>query len=193
VAETPSTMLALQTQAPEFSLPDPVTGETVSLSDFARAPALVVMVLSNHCPFVKHVASELADFGRDYQERGVGIVAICGNDARAYPADSAENMAREVQLRGYSFPYLFDESQDVLKAYRAACTPDFFLFDGCRELAYRGQFDGSRPSLNVPVTGNDLRTACDTVLAGRQPKVDQYPSIGCNIKWKTGNTPNWFA
>jgi thiol-disulfide isomerase/thioredoxin len=151
------------------------------------------MFLSNHCPFVKHLADELAAFGREYREKGVAVVAINANDVANYPDDSPEKMVAEAESRGYTFPYLFDESQDVAKAYQAACTPDFFLFDGCRELAYRGQFDGSRPSLDVPVNGNDLRTACDTVLAGRLPMGDQHPSIGCNIKWKTGNAPNWFT
>jgi len=189
VSETPSTMLALGTEAPDFVLPEPATGNVVSLVDFDGAPALVVMVLSNHCPFVKHVASELADFARDYQERGVAIVGMCGNDVAGYPADSPEKMAEEVTRRGYTFPYLFDETQDVVKAYHAACTPDFFLFDGDRKLAYRGQLDSSRPSLDTPVTGADLRAACDAVLSGRTPDQDQLPSIGCNIKWKAGNAP----
>jgi thiol-disulfide isomerase/thioredoxin len=193
VSETPSTMLPLGSPASDFTLPEPATGGMISLKDFQGAPAFLLMVLSNHCPFVKHVADELADFGRDYEERGVGIVAICGNDVTRYPADSPEKMAVEVVRRGYSFPYLFDETQDTLKAYRAACTPDFFLFDGYLELVYRGQFDSSRPSLDTPVTGADLRAACDAVLTGRAPDPRQMPSIGCNIKWRPGNEPNRFT
>ncbi len=189
----PSTMLPLGTDAPDFSLPDPVSGQIVSLADFSDAPALVVMVLSNHCPFVKHVASGLADFARDYAERGVATVAINGNDVANYPADSPDRMVEEAEMQGYSFPYLFDESQDVVKAYQAACTPDFFLFDADRKLAYRGQFDASRPSLPTPVTGADLRAACDAVLNGEAPSTEQLPSVGCNIKWKAGNAPSWFA
>lgn len=193
MVKTLSTMLALGTEAPPFSLPEPATGRTVSLDHFADAPALLVAVLSNHCPFVKHIAAGLAAFARDYQEKGVAIVGINGNDVASYPADSPEKMAEEVKARGYTFPYLFDESQEVVKAYRAACTPDFFLFDGDRRLVYRGQFDASRPSLDHPVTGADLRAACDAVLAGVTPAADQVPSIGCNIKWKPGNAPSWFA
>jgi thiol-disulfide isomerase/thioredoxin len=186
-------MLALGTEAPGFSLPEPATGRTVSLDDFRDAPALLVMVLSNHCPFVKHIAEGLADFGRDYQPRGVAIVAINANDVANYPDDSPERMVEEVRHRGYTFPYLFDETQEVVKAYRAACTPDFFLFDGDRRLVYRGQFDGSRPSLEAAVTGSDLRAACDAVLRGEAPDAEQVPSVGCNIKWKRGNAPAWFA
>ena len=186
-------MLALGTQAPDFTLPNPATGESVSLSDFADAPALVVMVLSNHCPFVKHIADGLADFGREYQAKGVAVVAINANDVEKYPADAPDRMVEEVEMRGYTFPYLFDESQEIAKAYEAACTPDFFLFDGDRKLVYRGQFDGSRPSLDVPVTGADLRAATDAVLQGDAPGPEQIPSIGCNIKWKPGNAPSWFA
>ena len=193
VVAVPSTMLPLGTAAPDFSLPDPVTGRVVSLSDFADAPALVVMVLSNHCPFVKHIAAGLADFARDYASRGVAVVAINANDAEKYPADSPEQMVHEVKLRGYDFPYLFDENQETVKALRAACTPDFFLFGSDRRLAYRGQFDASRPSLDVPVSGEDLRAACDALLRGDEPAADQIPSIGCNIKWRPGNAPAWFA
>ena len=193
MSKVASTMLPLGTAAPDFALPNPATGDTVSLADFSDAPALVVMVLSNHCPFVKHIAEGLADFGREYGERGVAIVAINANDVENYPADAPEKMAEEVAARRYTFPYLFDESQAVVKAYQAACTPDFFLFDGERRLAYRGQFDGSRPSLDTPVTGADLRAACDAVLEGREPSAAQIPSVGCNIKWKAGNAPSWFA
>jgi peroxiredoxin len=193
MANTPSTMLALGTPAPDFSLPDPATGGVVSLGDFVGAPALLVMVLSNHCPFVKHIADELGVFGREYQERGLAMVAINANNVDLYPADHPDRMVEEVALRGYPFPYLFDESQEVAKAYEAACTPDFFLFDADRRLVYRGQFDSSRPSLPDPVTGSDLRAACDAVLAGEAPTESQLPSIGCNIKWKPGNAPRWFA
>ena len=140
-----------------------------------------------------HVANALGDFGREYQNRGLAIVAINANDVANYPDDSPEKMVDEIELRGYTFPYLLDESQEVVKAYEAACTPDFFLFDGDRELVYRGQFDPSRPSLDVAVTGADLRAACDAVLAGRTPSDEQIPSVGCNIKWKAGNAPAWFA
>lgn len=189
----PSTMLALGTSAPDFSLPEPATGATVALSDFEGAPALLVMVLSNHCPFVKHIADALAAFGREYGGKGVAMVAINANDVASYPEDRPDMMVEEVERRGYTFPYLFDDSQEVAKAYQAACTPDFFLFDGDRKLVYRGQFDDSRPSLDVPVTGADLRAACDAVLAGDTPAGDQTPSVGCNVKWKTGNAPPWFA
>jgi thiol-disulfide isomerase/thioredoxin len=193
VVEVASTMLELGTGAPDFSLLEPATGRTVSLSEFASAPALLVVFLSNHCPFVKHIASELSGFAREYRDKGVAVVAVNANDTVRYPDDSPVKMAEEVERRGYTFPYLFDESQDVAKAYRAACTPDFFLFDGERRLVYRGQFDASRPSLDVPVTGSDLRAACDAVLAGSAPAAEQVPSVGCNIKWKAGNEPAWFA
>jgi len=189
VVKTASTMMPLGTEAPDFALPEPATGRTVSLSDFDDAPALLVMVLSNHCPFVKHIASGLADFAREYEDRGLAIVGVCANDVEKYPDDSPEKMAEEVDRQGYVFPYLFDESQEVVKAYGAACTPDFFLFDAERRLAYRGQFDASRPSLDVAVTGSDLRAACDAVLNGSVPDQDQRPSVGCNIKWKPGNEP----
>jgi len=193
VAKTASTMLALGTQAPHFSLPDPATDKAVSLGDFDAAPALLVMVLSNHCPFVKHIADELGAFGREYEARGLAMVAINANDVDRYPDDHPDRMVEEVALRGYPFPYLFDESQEVAKAFQAACTPDFFLFDSDRRLVYRGQFDSSRPSLSIAVTGSDLRAACDAALAGDAPNEPQIPSIGCNIKWKSGNAPGWFA
>jgi peroxiredoxin len=186
-------MVPLGTPAPPFSLPDTVSGRTVSLDDFAGAPALLVVFLSNHCPFVKHIADGLARFGSEYAARGLAIAGICANDVSTHPDDSPELMAREARQRGYTFPYLFDETQEVAKAYGAACTPDFFLYDRKRRLAYRGQFDASRPSLDVPVTGSDLRAACDAVLAGRQPSEEQVASVGCNIKWKPGNAPPWFG
>ncbi|MBM4183104.1 MAG: thioredoxin family protein [Gemmatimonadetes bacterium] len=193
MARVPSTMVPLGTRAPGFSLPEPATGRTVSLPDLAGAPAVLVVFLSNHCPFVKHVADELAGFGREYIAKGLRIVAINANDVAKYPDDSPANMAQEVAKRGYTFPYLFDESQQVAKAFGAACTPDFFLYDGGGKLVYRGQFDASRPSLDVPVTGADIRAACDAVLAGKAPSGEQVPSVGCNIKWKAGNAPPWFG
>jgi peroxiredoxin len=183
LARTPSTMLALGTAAPSFRLPD-TDGTMVSLDDYASAPALLVMFICNHCPYVKHVREELARIGREYTARGVGIVAISSNDAVAYPADSPEAMKVEKAEAGYVFPYLFDETQDIARAYQAACTPDFFLFDGERRLVYRGQLDDSRPGNDVPVTGADLRAALDAVLAGDPVAAGQRPSIGCNIKWK---------
>lgn len=191
MAQTPSTMLPLGTPAPAFNLPD--TGlHQVSLDSFSSAKALLVMFICNHCPFVKHLRSALAQLGRDYQSRGVAIVAISSNDADAYPDDSPAKMIEEQQNAGYTFPYLFDGTQSVAKAYRAACTPDFFLFDQDRKLAYRGQFDDSRPSNALPVTGRDLRAALDHVLAGTPVSADQRPSIGCNIKWRPGNEPDYF-
>jgi peroxiredoxin len=176
-------MLELGTAAPPFSLPE-VDGATVSLDDFDAAPALLVMFICNHCPFVKHVRDELARIGREYQDRGAAIVAISSNDAEAYPADAPDAMRAEKREAGYTFPYLFDESQEVARAYHAACTPDFFLFDDDRKLVYRGQLDDSRPGNGVPVTGRDLRAALDAVLAGRLVSEDQKPSLGCNIKWR---------
>lgn len=193
MVKTPSTMAALGTAAPDFSLPDPETGRTVSLADFDAAPALLVAFLSNHCPFVKHLADELGEFSREYEGKGLAMVGICSNDVANYPADSPEKMAEEVGVRGYAFPYVHDASQEVAKAFEAACTPDFFLYDADRKLVYRGQFDESRPSLALPVTGADLRAACDAVLAGQLPSPEQRPSVGCNIKWKAGNSPPWFG
>jgi peroxiredoxin len=185
-------MLELGTPAPGFTLPD-TDGRSVSLSDFAGAPALLVMFICNHCPFVKHVRAELARIGREYTARGVGIVAISSNDPEAYPDDSPERMREEKAAAGYVFPYLFDGTQQVAAAYRAACTPDFFLFDADRRLVYRGQLDGSRPGNAVPVTGADLRAALDAVLAGREVPAEQRPSLGCNIKWRPGNEPAWWG
>lgn len=188
MALTPSTMLSLGTPAPAFALSD-TAGKRVSLADFADRPALLVMFICNHCPYVKHVRAELARLGRDYQERGVAIVAINSNDAANYPDDSPERMAAEVTDAGYTFPYLFDETQTVARAYHAACTPDFFLFGRDRRLVYRGQLDDSRPGNGVPVTGQDLRAALDAVLSDRPVSPEQKPSMGCNIKWKAGNEP----
>ena len=191
MAATPSTMVSLGSTAPSFSLPD-TEGNTVALSDFASAPALLVMFICNHCPFVIHVRSHLAGLAREYQERGVAVVAISANDAAKYPDDGPAKMAQEVKNAGYTFPYLFDETQEVAKAYRAACTPDFFLFDPDRKLVYRGQLDDSRPGNGLPVTGADLRAALDAVLAGKPDPEKQLPSMGCNIKWKPGNEPDYF-
>ena len=181
-------MLALGTKAAPFSLPD-VNGKTVSLADFQNAPALLVMFICNHCPFVKHIRAELARLGADYSGRGAAIVAISSNDVASHPDDGPAKMAIEARDAGYTFPYLYDESQSVAHAYRAACTPDFFLFDKSQTLVYRGQLDDSRPGNGVPVTGKDLRAALDAVLAGKLVAADQKPSIGCNIKWKAGNEP----
>ena len=192
MAQTASTMLPLGTPAPAFSLPEPATGRVVALADFRHAPALLVIFMCNHCPFVKHIREGLVRFARDYQARGLAIVAINANDAVNYPSDSPAKMAEEAQAFGYPFPYLYDETQAVAKAYRAACTPDFFLFDAGRALVYRGQFDGGRPGSSVPVTGVDLRAAADAALAGGSIPFDQKPSIGCNIKWKAGNEPEYY-
>ena len=191
MAQTASTMLALGTPAPAFSLPEPTTGRVVALADFQDAPALLVIFMCNHCPFVKHIREGLVRFARDYQARGLAIVAISANDVANYPSDSPTKMAEEARLFGYPFLYLYDETQAVAKAYRAACTPDFFLFAAPCELVYRGQFDSSRPGNSMPVTGADLRAAVDAVLAGRSVPSDQKPSIGCNIKWKAGNAPDY--
>jgi peroxiredoxin len=192
MALTPSTMLPLGTPAPDFSLPN-IDGRTVSLADVADAPALLIVFMCNHCPYVKHVAEGLAGLARDYQSRGVAVVGISSNDVAAHPDDSPEKMKAEAAQRGYSFPYLFDEDQSVAKAYRAACTPDFYAFDRQRRLAYRGQMDSSRPGNGQPVTGADLRAALDAVLDGSGVSQEQTPSIGCNIKWKPGNAPEYFG
>lgn len=190
---TPSTMLPLGTQAPDFSLPNAADGSTVSLSDFKDAKALLVIFMCNHCPFVKHVAEGLKALTDEYMAKGVAVVAISSNDVGTHPDDSPEKMKEEIAARGYKFPYLYDESQEVAKAYKAACTPDFFVFDQDHKLAYRGQMDSSRPDNGVPVTGEDLRKALDLVLAGQSvPEEDQKPSVGCNIKWKSGNSPDYF-
>jgi peroxiredoxin len=192
MAKTPSTMLDLGTPAADFRLPD-TQGRLVARDDFSAAPAMLVMFLCNHCPFVKHIRKGLAAFAREYQKKGLAIVAINANDVALYPDDSPAKMAEEVVAAGYTFPYLYDDSQSVAAAYAAACTPDFFLFDGTRRLVYRGQFDDSRPENGIPVTGKDLRAACDAALAGKPISPDQRPSIGCNIKWKPGNEPSYFA
>ncbi len=192
MVKTASTMLPLGVKAPDFSLPD-AGGKRVSLADFADAPALLVIFMCNHCPYVKHVAAGLAALAKDYQQRGVAVVGINSNDVDSFPEDSPAKMAEEVKLRGYTFPYLYDETQAVAKAYRAACTPDFYVFDQQRKLVYRGQMDSSRPGSDLPVTGEDLRAALDAVLAKRPVSTSQKPSIGCNIKWQPGNEPDYFG
>ncbi len=189
---TPSTMLPLGTEAPYVALPD-TRGKRVALDDFDQAEVLVVMFICNHCPYVQHLRHGFATIARDYRARNVAFVAITSTDADQYPADSAPNMAAEAEQYGYDFPYLVDGSQQVAKAYRAACTPDIYVFDDARCLVYRGQFDGSRPGNNVPVTGADLRAAIDAVLVGKGVSDDQVPSMGCNIKWKPGNEPDYFG
>jgi len=184
-------MLPLGTAAPDFALPD-TEGRIVKLRDFAGAKALLVMFICNHCPYVKHVRAELAKIGREYGPRSVGVVGISSNDVATHPDDSPEKMREEKAAVGYAFPYLYDESQDVAKDYRAACTPDLYVFDAKQRLVYRGQLDDSRPRNNLPVTGRDLRAAVDAVLAGKPVPAEQRPSLGCNIKWKPGNAPAYF-
>ena len=185
----PSTMLALGTKAPDFELPDVVTGKTVSIRDFDAKLALLVMFICRHCPYVKHVRAELTRLGRDFADSELAIVAISANDPDEYPVDAPEGLAEESREAGYAFPYLFDETQEVAKAYTAACTPDLFLFDADRALVYRGQLDDSRPSNGLPVTGADLRAAIDAVLSDGPVSQDQRASVGCGIKWRAGNEP----
>lgn len=192
MVRTASTMLTLGTPAPDFHLPD-FSGKEYSLSDFADAPALLVIFMCNHCPYVKHVADHLAALVKEYQARGVAVVGINSNDVVNYPEDAPEKMREEAATRGYTFPYLYDQTQEVAKAYRAACTPDFYVFDKDRRLAYRGQMDDSRPGSEMPVTGADLRAALDAVLEGRPVPEEQKPSLGCNIKWRAGNEPEYFG
>lgn len=188
---TPSTMLALGTPAPDFRLADP-SGKTFTLADFQTGKALWVMFICNHCPYVKHLRTALASTAREYQQRGVAVVAINSNDAERYPDDNPANMTEEIRAAGYPFPYLCDPSQSTAKAYRAACTPDFYVFGQDRRLVYRGQFDDSRPGNGKGVTGRDLRAALDAVLKGKPVSPEQVPSVGCNIKWKPGNEPDYF-
>jgi peroxiredoxin len=185
MARTESTMLPLGTLAANFELPDVVSGRTVRLADFRDKDALLVMFICRHCPFVKHVQGELARIGNDYRDGAIGIVAISSNDAQSHPDDAPESLREQAQQLGFAFPYCYDQSQSVAKAYDAACTPDFYLFDKDRRLAYRGQLDDSRPGGNVPVTGKDLRAAIDAVLYGTPVSQDQKPSLGCNIKWRS--------
>jgi thiol-disulfide isomerase/thioredoxin len=193
MVKTASTMLPLGTRAPDFALPDPSTGKTVSLADLGEKPAYLIAFFCNHCPFVKHVADQFAELAKEYQGKGVVVVAINANDVDNYPDDAPERMDAEVKQRGYTFPYLYDESQEVAKAYSAACTPDFFVFDADRRLVYRGQMDDARPGNDQPIDGHDLRAALDAVLAGQPPSDEQKPSIGCNIKWRPGNEPDYFG
>ena len=185
-------MLELGTPLPALQLPD-LEGNLISSSKFNNAPALLVVFLCPHCPVVRHIRKEFARFAADYQKKGLAVVAINANDPVTYPDDDADGMRREIADAGYTFPYLIDESQKVAKAYRAACTPDFFLFNSDRTLVYRGQFDGSRPRNNVPLTGEDLRAAVDAILQGQTPSPNQKPSVGCSIKWKVGNEPEYIA
>ncbi len=193
MAETPSTMLPLGTSAPTFVLPDTRSGKSVSLADFKDAPALLVAFICNHCPYVKHIQKQFAALVKEYQARGVAVVAINSNDVENYPDDSPEKMAEESKHAGYTFPYLYDETQQVAKAYRAACTPDLYLFDRAHRLVYRGQFDDSRPGNGRPITGADLRAALEAVLASRVVPANQQPSMGCNIKWKRQSAPDYFS
>ncbi len=186
MAKTESRMLPLGTPAPKFSLPDTVSGTTVKFKDVAGARGTLVMFICNHCPFVKHILDELVELGRRYQDTDVGMVAISSNDVTGYPQDRPERMKELAENLGFPFPYLYDETQNTARAYGAACTPDFFVFDGDRQLVYRGQFDDSRPGNGRPVTGADLRGALDALLEGRPAPTDQKPSVGCNIKWKSG-------
>lgn len=186
-----STMLPLGTKAPEFGLPN-TAGNTVSLSNFRDAPAMLVVFMCNHCPYIKHIREALVELVKEYQAKGVAAVGINSNDVETYPDDSPELMAQEVKNFGYTFPYLYDETQEVAKAYRAACTPDFFLFDAQRRLVYRGQMDSSRPGNDRPLSAEDLRDALDAVLSGSEVASEQKPSMGCNIKWKQGNEPEYF-
>lgn len=193
MAKTPSTMLELGTPAPAFSLPEPATGKQVSLEDFSGAQALLVTFMCNHCPFVKHLQHQLSDLIKEFQPKGLAAVGISSNDVDTHPDDAPELMAEEVRRLGYTFPYLYDETQEVAKAYHAACTPDFYLFDKDQKLVYRGQFDDSRPGNNLPVNGQDMRAAVEAVLSGATPDPEQKPSLGCNIKWKSGSEPAYYA
>lgn len=186
-------MLDLGTQAPDFSLVDVKTGEKVNRDQFDGKKALLVMFICNHCPYVKKIKEGLVQYAEEYMSKGVGIVAISSNDVKNYPEDGPDKMREDAKRLGYPFPYLYDETQEVAKAYRAACTPDFFLFDSNQELVYRGQFDDSRPKDGKPVTGRDLREATDQILAGETVPEEQTPSIGCNIKWIAGNEPDYFG
>ncbi len=191
MALTPSTMLALGTLAPHFKLPDVISGNMVSLDNFKEKKALLVMFICRHCPYVQHVKEEIAKIGQEYKEKDIGIIAISANDINSYPEDSPKSLKEMAEELGFDFPYLYDESQEIAKAYTAACTPDFFLFDKERKLVYRGQLDDSRPGNNLPVTGKDLREAIDAVLEDKPVDFNQKPSMGCNIKWKPGNEPSY--
>lgn len=192
MARTPSNMIELGTKAPDFALLEPLTGKTISRESLEGKP-LLILFICNHCPYVVHIREALAALGNEYQAKGVAVVAVNSNDVENYVDDSPEKMVEEVKLAGYEFPYLFDESQAVAKAYQAACTPDLYLFDQEHKLYYRGQFDDSRPRNDAPVTGADLRQALDSLLTGQVAPEDQKASLGCNIKWKAGNEPDYFA
>lgn len=192
MAKTPSTMLPLGTRAPSFNLADVTSNQNITLNNFKDKKALLVMFICVHCPYVKHVKEQIAQISRDFQNQDIGIVAICSNDIGQYPEDAPDGMKQMAKELGFTFPFCFDETQEVAKAYHAACTPDFFLFDKDRKLAYRGQLDDSRPNSGFPPTGQDLRSAIDAVLADQPVNPNQKPSLGCNIKWKPGNEPEYF-
>jgi peroxiredoxin len=193
MARTPSTMLELGVAAPDFSLPDPLRGETRSLADFNGDKGLLILFICNHCPFVLHILDSLVAFAHEYRQKGLDVVAISANDIDSHPDDAPDKMAGLARARDFGFPYLYDETQQVAQAYQAACTPDLYLFDGLHKLVYRGQYDGARPGNDVPVTGQDLRAAVDALLAGKPIAAEQYPSLGCNIKWKPGNEPDYYG
>jgi peroxiredoxin len=191
MSETPSTMLEIGSQAQNFSLPEPATGKQVSLAEFGGKPLLVVFSC-NHCPYVLHIIDSFTEFANQAQKRGLAVVMINSNDVTGYPADSPAKMTELVQRHGFEFPYVYDESQQVASAYRAACTPDFFLFDSSHRLVYRGQYDGSRPGNKVSVDGSDMRAAVDALFDATEMPAEQIPSVGCNIKWRAGNEPDYF-
>lgn len=193
MARTPSQMIDLGTEAPDFSLPDVVSGKTISLDDFPDAKGFMIAFICNHCPFVQLIRHEFARYGREYTDKGIAVIAINSNDIHAHPEDGPDAMRDDARRFGYAFPYCLDEDQSVAKTYQAACTPDLYLFDADRKLVYRGQFDGARPGNDVPVTGADLRAATDALLAGRAIPEDQKASLGCNIKWKPGNEPAYYG
>jgi peroxiredoxin len=193
MAETLSTMLDLGTQAPDFNLPEVVSGKGITLETFRDKKGLLVMFICRHCPFVMHIQDEIASLGKDYHGKDVGIVAISSNDAQVHPDDAPESLKEMAAKLGFTFPFCYDETQQTAKAYSAACTPDFFLFDRSRKLVYRGQLDDSRPGKPIPVTGRDLRAAIDALLSDKPIDQNQRPSIGCNIKWKRGNEPAYFG
>ena len=193
MARTPSQMIDLGTEAPDFQLPDVVSGKTVGLDDFPNAKGFMIAFICNHCPFVQLIRHEFARYGREYTERGIAVIAINSNDIDAHPEDGPDPMRDDARRFGYAFPYCLDENQSVAKAYQAACTPDLYLFDADRRLVYRGQFDAARPGNDVPVTGKDLRAATEALLAGQPIPTDQKASLGCNIKWRPGNEPAYFG
>lgn len=192
MALTPSTMLPLKTSAPDFKLPDVVSGKEISLSTVQDKKALLVVFMCRHCPFVQHIKEEIAKIGNDYKDTELGIIAISANDAEEYPDDSPSSLKEMAEELSFSFPFCYDETQEVAKAYTAACTPDIFLFDKDRKLVYRGQLDDSRPGNKIPITGKDVRVAIDAILNNKPVNTNQKPSMGCNIKWKKGNEPSYF-